>query len=84
MPSNNFSSREEDGQVILEGVGEGHGIGLCQRGARAMAEEGANFRQILNHYLPNTALMLLGECVTSPTVCIQSAQENINYVDQRF
>jgi stage II sporulation SpoD-like protein len=84
VPSNNFSSREEDGQVILEGVGEGHGIGLCQRGARAMAEEGANFRQILNHYLPNTALMLLGECVTSPTVCIQSAQENINYVGQRF
>lgn len=59
VPSNNFTSREEGGQVILEGVGEGHGIGFCQRGARAMAEEGAGFRQILNHYLPNTALKLL-------------------------
>ena len=56
VPSNNFSSREEGGQVILEGAGQGHGIGLCQRGAKAMAEDGASFRQILSHYFPNTAL----------------------------
>lgn len=63
VPSNNFTSREEDGQVILEGVGQGHGIGLCQRGARAMAEEGASFRQILSHYFPNATLTLVGEQV---------------------
>ncbi len=28
VPSNNFTSRE-GGQVILEGAGQGHGIGLC-------------------------------------------------------
>jgi stage II sporulation protein D len=72
VPSNNFTSREEDGQVILEGVGEGHGIGLCQRGARTMADEGAGFRQILNHYFPNTALTLLGERVARPNVHFQS------------
>ncbi len=61
VPSNNFTSRHEGEQVILEGTGQGHGIGLCQRGAKAMAEEGSSFRQILNHYFPNTALVLLGE-----------------------
>jgi stage II sporulation protein D len=63
VPSNNFTSRQEGGQVILEGAGQGHGIGLCQRGAKAMAEEGSSFRQILNHYFPNTGLMPIGEPV---------------------
>jgi len=61
VPSNNFSSRQEGEQVILEGAGQGHSIGLCQRGAKAMAEEGSSFRQILNHYFPNTTLTLFGE-----------------------
>lgn len=56
VPSNNFTVRREDGEVILEGAGEGHGIGLCQRGARAMAQSGASFREIISHYFPNAAL----------------------------
>jgi len=59
VPSNNFTSHQEGDQVILEGVGQGHGIGLCQRGAKAMAEEGGTFQQILNHYFPNAALIPL-------------------------
>ena len=54
--SNNFTVRREVGNVILEGTGEGHGIGLCQRGAKAMAKGGVNFREIVSHYFPNTAL----------------------------
>jgi stage II sporulation protein D len=61
VPSNNFSSRQEGEQVILDGAGHGHGIGLCQRGARAMAEGGNSFRQILSHYFPNTAITLFEE-----------------------
>lgn len=57
--SNNFAVRRENGDVVLEGTGEGHGIGLCQRGARAMAEGGANFREIISHYFPNTSLISL-------------------------
>lgn len=61
VPSNNFTANQEGEQVTLKGTGQGHGIGLCQRGARGMAEEGSSFRQILNHYFPNTALVLAGE-----------------------
>jgi peptidoglycan hydrolase-like amidase len=56
VPSDNFTAHEEGGKVVLEGFGQGHGIGLCQRGARAMAENGATFREILDHYFPNTRI----------------------------
>jgi stage II sporulation protein D len=39
-----------------EGVGVGHGIGLCQLGAADMARHGAGFAEILAHYYPNTRL----------------------------
>jgi hypothetical protein len=61
IPSNNYVAHDEDGRILLEGRGQGHGIGLCQRGARAMADEGENFRVILNHYFPNTKLTVLHE-----------------------
>ncbi len=56
VPSNTFMAQKSGTGVILEGVGQGHGVGLCQRGARAMAEEGAGFRKIIDHYFPNTSL----------------------------
>jgi peptidoglycan hydrolase-like amidase len=56
VPSNTFKEQNSATEVILEGVGHGHGVGLCQRGARAMAEEGADFHKIIDHYFPNTSL----------------------------
>lgn len=61
VPSNNFVVKTVGDHAIVEGTGQGHGIGLCQSGAKAMADEGANFRQILRHYYPNTNI------VSSPT-----------------
>lgn len=60
VPSNNFVMEKEGEQTILRGVGQGHGIGLCQAGAKAMAEEGADFREILAHYYPNTVIIAAG------------------------
>lgn len=59
VPSNSFTSRNDARGVVLEGTGEGHGIGLCQAGAKAMAGTGATFREILEHYYPNTTLVEL-------------------------
>ncbi|MFZ5434971.1 MAG: SpoIID/LytB domain-containing protein [Bacillota bacterium] len=42
--------------VRIEGVGWGHGVGLDQWGAEAMARQGATFEEILKHYFPGTAL----------------------------
>jgi stage II sporulation protein D len=59
FPSNSYSSHHEGNSVLLEGVGAGHGIGLCQRGAADMARNGAAFREILQHYYPNTTVKRL-------------------------
>jgi len=59
VQSDDFVMRKEGGQIVLRGIGQGHGIGLCQAGAKAMAEAGADFRQILTHYYPNTLIIAL-------------------------
>jgi stage II sporulation protein D len=41
----------KDGYRIV-GEGFGHGVGMCQVGARAMAEQGKTFSQILKYYYP--------------------------------
>ena len=42
--------------VVIEGSGRGHGVGLCQWGARGMALNGASATAILSHYFPGTAV----------------------------
>ena len=36
--------------LLVKGYGAGHGVGMSQWGAKAMAERGANFYKILRHY----------------------------------
>jgi peptidoglycan hydrolase-like amidase len=57
VPSNNFTARNDEHGIVLEGAGQGHGIGLCQAGAKAMAQAGSGFHAILDHYYPNTTLI---------------------------
>lgn len=54
--SNNFVEHPHGTNVVLEGVGQGHGVGFCQRGATGMAQQGATFREIIAHYFPYTVL----------------------------
>ena len=61
VPSNDYSAKDRGSVVDLSGVGRGHGLGLCERGGSAMAHEGKNFREILEHYYPNTTLESVGE-----------------------
>lgn len=42
--------------VTIEGAGLGHGVGLCQWGARGMAAGGSDARAILNYYYPGTGI----------------------------
>jgi stage II sporulation protein D len=56
VPSNDHQAKVNGTMVDLAGVGRGHGLGLCQRGAAAMAREGKSFREILEHYFPNAEI----------------------------
>ncbi|MDQ2992012.1 MAG: SpoIID/LytB domain-containing protein [Candidatus Eremiobacteraeota bacterium] len=42
------------GSFVIEGGGLGHGVGLCQWGARGMAAAGKSADDILNFYFPGT------------------------------
>jgi stage II sporulation protein D len=43
----------------LSGKGFGHGAGLCQWGANALADKGKGYTAILQHYYPGTELQTL-------------------------
>ena len=42
--------------VLLDGKGNGHGVGMCQWGAEGMARKGFKYRDILEHYYPGTEI----------------------------
>jgi len=44
-------------RIKFYGRGWGHGVGMCQWGAKGMAERGANYRQILQYYYPGTKVV---------------------------
>jgi SpoIID/LytB domain protein len=56
LKSSAFEVRIEGETVTLEGRGWGHGVGLCQIGAAVMASKGYTYKEILQHYYPNTEL----------------------------
>jgi stage II sporulation protein D len=41
---------------IFKGKGNGHGVGLCQWGAKVMGDRGYNYKEILKFYYPDTKL----------------------------
>lgn len=41
-------------------TGHGHGVGMSQYGAQTMAEEGADYREIVTHYYPGAELRNYG------------------------
>lgn len=42
---------------VFQGAGWGHGVGLCQHGARGLAAQGAGYRQILAFYYPGVEIV---------------------------
>ncbi|MBF0493073.1 MAG: SpoIID/LytB domain-containing protein [Deltaproteobacteria bacterium] len=57
LKSNWFEMEPKDNGLIFKGHGLGHGVGLCQWGAKGMAEQGKKFEEILQHYFPGAQLI---------------------------
>lgn len=49
----------QGGQVVIEGAGFGHGVGLCQHGAHGMARQNLGYDAILRHYFSGVSLARL-------------------------
>ncbi|MBO4692894.1 MAG: stage II sporulation protein D [Clostridia bacterium] len=56
LPSAAFGVEQPDGGCIFTCIGRGHGVGMSQYGANAMAQGGADYKEILYHYFPGTKL----------------------------
>jgi stage II sporulation protein D len=54
--STNFSVQKNGNEVVFQGKGFGHGVGLCQWGTRSLAENGMKYKDILKHYYPESVL----------------------------
>jgi stage II sporulation protein D len=52
-----FNSRSNGKSITFSGKGWGHGVGLCQYGAQAMAQKGFHWTDILKHYYPKIELV---------------------------
>jgi stage II sporulation protein D len=56
FPSNSFALEIKNSMFIANGEGLGHGVGLCQMGAFALAKQGWSYKRILAHYFPEHVL----------------------------
>lgn len=56
VPSTQFTIESVGQEVVLLGYGAGHAVGLCQWGAKELAELGYSYSTILHYYYPGTEL----------------------------
>lgn len=61
LPSSHFYIEEYDKKARIICNGSGHGIGLSQYGANAMAEEGSFYKDILSYYYSDVKLATISE-----------------------
>ena len=57
LRSTDFELTHADGSFTFTVHGYGHGVGMSQYGANAMARSGSDYRDILAHYYPSTFLV---------------------------
>jgi stage II sporulation protein D len=56
LRSTAFGVEAQGDAFKFSGRGWGHGVGLCQWGARGMAREGRGWQEILMHYYPGAEI----------------------------
>lgn len=52
-----FEAEKKGPDIIFKGRGYGHGVGMCQWGAKGMAEAGHSYKEILEFYYPGSEIV---------------------------
>lgn len=63
-----FEARRDGSDYVFTGRGHGHGVGLNQWGAHAMAEQGKSYREILSFYYTGVQIEHLDDTSSLPAV----------------
>jgi stage II sporulation protein D len=66
VPSTQFTIESFGQEVVLAGYGAGHAVGLCQWGAKELAELGYSYSSILRYYYPGTDLQQASQTHAPP------------------
>ena len=61
IKSTRFTVNVSKGEASFSGFGNGHGVGLCQWGAKQRALDGFDYNEILSYYYPGAKLKKLSE-----------------------
>ena len=56
LKSSFFSIRQDGAQIVFDGKGYGHGIGMCQIGAMEMAKVGYTYVDIIHFYFQHVKM----------------------------
>jgi stage II sporulation protein D len=56
-----FTAEKIKDGLVLNGHGWGHGVGMCQWGARGMAGQGAGYKEILKYYYKGISIVEPGQ-----------------------
>lgn len=54
LRSTKFNVSIKGNNLVFEGYGWGHGVGMCQWGALGMSQKGKKYDEILKHYYPGS------------------------------
>ncbi len=61
LPSAYFTMKKGEDKISFIGGGYGHGVGMSQNGAKAMADSGKGYETILQHFYSNVELGFIYE-----------------------
>ena len=53
LKSTNFEIKVKNNKIYFSVTGYGHGVGMSQNGANALALQGKNYLDIISHYYTN-------------------------------
>ena len=56
LRSNDFEISETNEKIIVTTKGYGHGVGMSQYGANALAKQNKNYKEILKYYYQGTQI----------------------------
>jgi stage II sporulation protein D len=77
------SAAHAQSMLVIDGAGDGHGVGMSQVGAEGLAVHGYSYQQILAHYYTGTAIAVLPATQTV-TVLLQSGRRSVGFSGGAF
>jgi len=70
IPSDQYHLGTAGNRIVFDGVGSGHGVGLCQNGAEQMGLDGHTYSEILAFYYPGAAVQVEWRRVTGERIVL--------------